>query len=338
MPLPFDLPALSRGFAALGPDARATGARAAAAAAAALGTLLGRAVEVRGRACPGVPAPRAVAARLGLDLAALPGFGLLEVDPALVVALVADLAGGPAQPGATALTPVEGAALELFALAALDGACRIAAVEDRLLPRLSRGGEPPPSALAVELEVTAGDVRGRARLLLPHAAVSALREAPGADAALGAPVPVSVRSGGAALAPEELEALGPGDVLLLDPPGAASDAVVLPGGARLRGRLEDGVLHVEEVVMDERTAQLPIRLEVELARIEVTLSELAALVPGAALPLGLDRRGLVTLRAGERAVARGELVDVDGAVGVRVLSLEGASPALPRPAAGGDAP
>jgi flagellar motor switch/type III secretory pathway protein FliN len=67
---------------------------------------------------------------------------------------------------------------------------------------------------------------------------------------------------------------------------------------------------------------LPVVLEVELGRVELTLGELARLEPGAAVPLGLDRRGLVTLRAGERAVARGELIDVDGAVGVRILSVE----------------
>jgi type III secretion protein Q len=32
----------------------------------------------------------------------------------------------------------------------------------------------------------------------------------------------------------------------------------------------------------------------------------------------------VVLRVGERAIGRGELVDVDGAVGVRILSLEDA--------------
>jgi type III secretion protein Q len=135
-------------------------------------------------------------------------------------------------------------------------------------------------------------------------------------------VVASVRSGGAPLAPEELDALAPGDVILLDPAGATRDAVVLPGGARIAGRLVDGALTVEEVVMNERTAQLPVRLEVELARVEVPLAEIARLEPGSALPLALDRRGLVTLRVGERAVARGELVDVDGAVGVRILSLE----------------
>ena len=110
--------------------------------------------------------------------------------------------------------------------------------------------------------------------------------------------------------------------MLLDPPGDSPDALVLPGGARFAGRLEADALHVQEVVMTERNAQLPVTLEVELARVDVSLAEIARLEPGAALPLALDRRGLVTLRVGERAIARGELVDVDGAVGVRILSLE----------------
>jgi type III secretion protein Q len=321
VPLPFDLPPLSRGFGALGPDARAVGARAADGAAAALGALLGRDVTVRGRASPGRAAPRPASARVAVALTALPDVAALDVDAGLVVAVVAALAGGPVEPGAGALTPVEHSALELLALAALEGACGVPAVEERLAPRLARDVEPPPSALAIELDLAAGPVRGRGRLLVPHAAVAALREAPEGPG-LSLPVPVSVRSGSAPLSPEELGALGPGDVVLLDPPAACGDALVLPGGARIRGRIEEGVLHVEEVVMDERTAQLPIRLEVELARVELPLSELARLAPGAALPLALDRRGVVTLRIGERAVGRGELVDVDGAVGVRVLSLE----------------
>ena len=74
--------------------------------------------------------------------------------------------------------------------------------------------------------------------------------------------------------------------------------------------------------MDEPLAAIPVMLEVELARVPLTLADLARLTPGSTLPLTLDRRGLVTLRLGERTVARGELVDVEGAVGVRVLSVE----------------
>lgn len=325
MPLPFDLPMLSRGFAALTPAARRIGAEAAAAAAAGLSGVLGREVSIRARPCPGAPAPRAVAARLAVDLPALPAAALLEVEPALVVALVDALAGGDGRVSdATALTPVETSALELFALAALEGVRSAGPVEDALAPRLARGAAEPGSALAIELDVAAGSIAGRARLLVPAAAVRALAGPPADGPALAAKVVASVRSGTAPLAPEELAALAAGDVVLLDPPGAAPDALVLPGGARFAGRLEAGALHVEEVVMTERNGRLPVLLEVELARVEVPLAELARLEPGAALPLALDRRGLVTLRVGERAFARGELVDVDGAVGVRIVSLEAA--------------
>jgi type III secretion protein Q len=322
--LPFDLPAVSRGFAVLSPAAREEGARTLAAAAASLSALLGREVGLRARACPCPPAPRAPGARLGIDLCAVPAAGVLEVEPRLVVGIVDALAGGPGDGvDATALTPVETAALELLALAALDGACSVAAIEGRLAPRLARGGAEPRSALALELEVEAGPVRGRARLLVPAAAVRALG-APGADGpALAARVAASLRSGGAPLSPDELAALGSGDVVLLDPPGDSPDSLVLPGGARLRGRREGEAFHVTEVIMAEANALLSIRLEVELARVEVTLAELARLEPGAVLPLPIDRRGLVLLRIGERAIARGELVDVDGAVGVRILALEG---------------
>jgi type III secretion protein Q len=327
MPLPFDLPALSRGAAELSAEARAVGAEASAAAARTLSSLLGREVSLRGRSVVG-PAPvRAPAVRISLELAALPALAALDVEPALVVRLVDLLAGGPGEiAGATALTPLEHAAAELFALAALDGVCGIASVEEPLAPRLARGAGAAletASALAIELELAAGEVGGRARLLLPASAVRALRT-PGAPEgpAQGLRVPASLRAGVAALLPDELEALAPGDVVLFDAPADGAMDLVLPGGARLRGRRDDGGFHLEEMAMTERQAQLPITLEVELARVEISVGELARLEPGAALPLPVDRRGLVTLRAGERAVARGELVEIEGAVGVRILSLE----------------
>ncbi len=315
---------MSRGFAELTTVARATGVRAAEGAARVLAELLGREVSIRARPSPGAPAPRAAVARVALDLTPLPGAAVLELEAALVVALVDALAGGPGtSSGATSLTPVEAAALDLLALAALEGACSVPSVEDALAPRLARGASEPTSALAVELEVTAGPLVGKGRLLLPAAAVRALRDA---SAPLGAaadiPLPVSIRSGRAPLEPEELAALAPGDIVVLDGAADAPDALVLPGGARFAGRLEDGVFHVEEVAMTEHGVQRMVTLEIELARMDVPLAEIARLEPGAALPLAIDRRGLVTLRVGERTIARGELVDVDGAVGVRVLSLE----------------
>jgi type III secretion system YscQ/HrcQ family protein len=324
MPLPFDLPALSRGFGELTAGARHVGGECAAAACRSLSALLGREVSVEARAVPGVPGRHASSARVGVQLAALPARGVLEVEPPLVVGLVDLLAGGPGEGGAaTTLTPIEAGALELLAIAALDGVCSMSAVEEALAPRLCDELSDVPGALAIELRVAAGAVTGRARLLLPPAAVRAFAgPAADLDAAQATRLAASLRSGRAPLSRQELDAIAPGDVVVIDPPADDLEDLVLPGGRRLRGRREAGTFTVEETTMPEKAAQLPITLEVELARVELSVGELARLEPGGVLTLPVDRRGLVTLRAGERPIARGELVDLDGAIGVRILSVE----------------
>jgi len=324
MPLPFDLPTVSRGFAEVTPGARAAGAECAAAASRSLSALLGREVSIEGRAVPGAVSARAAAARVGLQLGALPGRASVDVEPALVVRLVDVLAGGPGEgAAATALTPIEASALELLALAGLEGVCSVTAVEEALAPRLDDQVAEVPGALAVELRVAVAGAVGWSRLVLPPAAVRAFAgQGAGGDAAGRVRLDASLRSGRAPLSPGEVDALAPGDVVVIDPPPDGLEEVVLPGGRRLRGRREGETFTVEETAMPN-FAQLPIVLEVELARVELPVAELARLEPGSILTLPVDRRGLVTLRAGERAVARGELVDVEGAVGVRVLSVEG---------------
>ncbi len=324
MPLPFDLPSLSRGFAALDPGARATGVEAAAAAARAMAEVLGVEVTLTGRARPVAAAPVRPLLRLSIELGALPGAALLEVEPVLVARLVSQLSGG-GEPviGATALTPLEESALELLVLAAIDGAAGLDRVGERLAPRLVRDAPTPSSPLAIDLDVAAGEVRGRARLLLPPAAVLALADPPGLAEPLPAfPLFASLRGGTAPLLPEELRALAPGDVVLADPPPEGRHRLVFPGGFTALGTVSDGAFLVETTTMEPHLAQVPILLDVELARVPLTLNDLSRLAPGAALPVQLDRRGLVTLRIGERPIGRGELVEIDGAVGVRVLSLE----------------
>jgi type III secretion protein Q len=326
MALPFDLPALTRGYAELGREARRVGERAAAGAAGALARLLGCEVTVEGRALPAAGPPGLGCGRLGLQLGAVPGGGALDVDAGLVAQMVDRLAGGPGGlPGATSLTPLEQSALELFALAALDGACGEAPeIDERLAPRLLRTPVEAASPLVVDLRVSCGPASGRARLLLPPGAVRALRGETG-DGELppGPCLPASLRSGWTELEPGELDALARGDVvLLLEPPGTRQQ-LVLPGGFTAAGSVEGDSLHVEETRMAEPRSRIPVTLEVELARFPVPVGDLARLEAGSVLALPVDRRGLVTLRAGEQAVAHGELVDLDGAVGVRILSLEG---------------
>jgi flagellar motor switch/type III secretory pathway protein FliN len=65
----------------------------------------------------------------------------------------------------------------------------------------------------------------------------------------------------------------------------------------------------------------PVDLRVELARVALTLAELGELRPGEVIVTGRPLGAEVVLRAGERAVAMGELVDVEGELGVRILRL-----------------
>ncbi len=320
MPLPFTLPVLSRGFAALTPAAREVGRRTAESASGALSGLLGVQVGIAGQPVPAPAAHARGAARAVFSLEALPATAALEIEVRLLARTVERLAGGsPRTPAALAACEVEQSVLELIALVALDAA-RSTGLEP-LVPRLTAAGEVAPGALAVALDLSVGEDRGRGRLLVPAAAIEALGTASELHAALAAlTVTASFREGTSSLTEEELGALAPGDVLLLDdgPPRAE---VVLPGGLALRGHAEGAHFHVEEIRMTETQAAYPITLSVEIARVSVTLGDLARLEPGAALPLGISREGTVVLRAGERAIARGQLVEIDGALGVRLAQI-----------------
>jgi len=71
----------------------------------------------------------------------------------------------------------------------------------------------------------------------------------------------------------------------------------------------------------EALADAPIEIVVELGRCSLSLGELSALRPGEVVLSGQRVGGTVTLRAGDRAVASGELVDVEGEVGVRLTDV-----------------
>jgi flagellar motor switch/type III secretory pathway protein FliN len=64
-----------------------------------------------------------------------------------------------------------------------------------------------------------------------------------------------------------------------------------------------------------------VSVSVEIARFTMPLEELAALRAGEVVVTGRAIGEQVAIRAGERTIASGELVDVDGEVGVRILTL-----------------
>lgn len=78
----------------------------------------------------------------------------------------------------------------------------------------------------------------------------------------------------------------------------------------------------------------PIEVVAEIGRVAVSAEEVLALAPGAVLPIGWLRSDSISLRIDDRTWARGELVDVDGQLGVRVTEIVDHRP----PQSPGDAP
>lgn len=68
-------------------------------------------------------------------------------------------------------------------------------------------------------------------------------------------------------------------------------------------------------------AEIPVTLVVELGRINLPVSQVADLQPGATLELGRHAREPVELTSNGRLVARGELVQIDNELGVRVTNV-----------------
>ena len=65
----------------------------------------------------------------------------------------------------------------------------------------------------------------------------------------------------------------------------------------------------------------PIQLRIELGRLRLTLRELAELSPGAILEMRRDPSAPVSLVVGDRVIGTGDLVRVEGELGVRIASL-----------------
>lgn len=77
----------------------------------------------------------------------------------------------------------------------------------------------------------------------------------------------------------------------------------------------------EALPSDQLLGELPVQLTCEIGRLTLPAREVLELRPGAVLPVGRPLAGPVDLTAGGRVIARGELVDVEGEIGVRITEL-----------------
>jgi len=169
-------------------------------------------------------------------------------------------------------------------------------------------------------------------------------------ALLRIPVALSVRAGSTAIPAADLETLARGDIVLLDrcslvsvpdnPRGTCTVHVGDRNVARFDATCEErtitlmGKLPEEPVMTDGKrrsdrpgggpakiTGTVPVQLTLEVARFTLALEDLADLQVGDVLATHANIGAAVTLRAGELPIARGELVDCEGEIGVRITDV-----------------
>jgi type III secretion protein Q len=188
------------------------------------------------------------------------------------------------------------------------------------------------------------DSRLDGELLLDAAAMrylaAALKEQPmepDDNAWQGLAVRASLLVGWVDLSHEAVAQLSRRDVIVLDESLISPDSHVVlqlgPGiGLRceLRGQQLQVIQGVHEIMLEPDDAGesaagildgVPVRLTFDLGDREIALAELQTLQPGYLFNLGRDPRGSVNIRANGRLIGEGELVDIEGRIGVCVLRL-----------------
>ena len=68
-------------------------------------------------------------------------------------------------------------------------------------------------------------------------------------------------------------------------------------------------------------SEIPIRVQLEVSRFDVSLEELAKMEPGYHLPIDINPR-IVHLVAGGKRIGKGEIIEVGDAIGVKILELD----------------
>ena len=277
---------------------------------------------------------------------------LLELDLLAAGAIVHSLSRSTDPIGPPKrLTAVEEAGLGWVVLTALAEARAEPALES-FVPRLVTITMDRAEALrfidgrrrhaAALLQLTVGGLRTQARLLLPALWLQSKleqlpEEAPPEmhTAIASATLPVRCLVGSSMLPPGEFNQLRQGDLLFVtgvtrEPFGLTGAGRIIGPSFELRGEFVEAGFspsHVVALPTPEPTMSspvdpsLPVEVEIELARLRLPLHQLGAIKPGAVMPLHINAAQHVLVRIGDKAVARAELVEVEGEVGARIISM-----------------
>ncbi len=175
-------------------------------------------------------------------------------------------------------------------------------------------------------------------------------QATSTSAAANLPIRMAICLGETWLPLQDAEALAPGQVVLLQrrfAQGAQSFQLrtesARGGGLCCLGRLENHCLNIlskaqtmtaetpsvlsdgqdEEVIS---LAQIPVRLSFDLGELEMTLDQVKALQPGQTMELSKPVQEYVTIRANGMPIGTGQLVEIDGRLGVCVGRMASIKP------------
>ncbi len=331
----------------------------------ALSERLGAEVEASARLLPNVvrlsrEELSTSAAVAEIDLSQLGARAHLEVELPLLVGAIEHLASGQANAvPATCLTPLEEVAFCFLGTLALARLRKVGDLDQAFGPRWVRVVSPDGTLahegqqhFVVSIRLSIAGCEGLARLWLPANAIcqAVLLDEPSPtrgslpEVLAHTRLPLSARMGRASFSQVHFKQLVPGDVVLFEglerlAEGLSGPGRLLASGFQLRGHFKSNgfTLHhlstrtPEGAVMNgsldpARSSSVPVEIEVQLSRSWVSLSELSGLGPGGVLPLHVGSHAPVRLKAGDRTFAIAELVDIDGQIGARILSLEEVAP------------
>ena len=172
--------------------------------------------------------------------------------------------------------------------------------------------EPPADAAAI---ARLGDVRLDLPVIGWACATSVRAIAALAPGVVWIPEGVALRALGRGIA---------GDVVLAAPRSERGVRANLGADGRLVlvGEVEDLSMSDEQRALIENVGDVPVVVRIELGATEMRAQEWARLRPGDVVATGRPIGSAVTLRAGGHAIARGELVEIEGEIGVRILPPE----------------